>query len=327
MNQELHDETELRKYLLGELNANERVMVEQRLFLDDAYLQLYEDLEDELVDEYSDQGLTSEERERFEFHFLASPERREDLRITQALKRVSASEINAVDPKLNRPKTNRESDADTFVRKSFLASLFGRRPIAALAFVAAIIVMSVIAWRFYQSKSSQPEQPPLLSEDSGGANNSRSPDDSQSGNTKDALDGDQKGSDRAQHQPSPIASKQPARVLVGTFTIPLGGVIRSGQPLTVLSIPARRGVVSLTFPLKDIRDYDSYRARMRRNGLTIRSWDELPAQVDPTLGKIVVVQLPARLLSSSRYEVRVAGLTSDGTESEVGRYEFDVAKK
>src|SRR5689334_10519370 len=113
------EEAELRRYLLGELTLEERVLVEERLFLDSEYMQLAEALKDELVDEYANRDLTPAERQQFESHFLARPAHRDDLKIAEALKRYIASETEpavVVQP----------------VQPSFwssLISLFGRRAV------------------------------------------------------------------------------------------------------------------------------------------------------------------------------------------------------
>src|SRR5215216_3814169 len=80
------DEKEIISYLLGELKEDEQRRVEERLLTNDEYFDLLLVAEDDLIDNYVRDGLTARERERFEAHFLATPERRDRLRFANVLK-------------------------------------------------------------------------------------------------------------------------------------------------------------------------------------------------------------------------------------------------
>lgn len=327
MKQELQDETELRRYILGGLNLAERVQVEKRLFLDDEYLQLAEALEDELIDEYSDLELTNDERKQFESHFLSSPQHRQDLRFARALKRVIASETGELNFR-PAPDDVDNPHAFTIARESFLVSLFTRRPVAGFAFAILLIVLAMISWRVYQSSRSGHKQPPLVTR-GGSSTNDKRRDENQSdvSNHGGADVNQQQRNNRGERQPSPTSTDHPAPTVVATFTFAPGGIIRGSQQLNVVTISSQKGWLSLRFLLRDEGDYTSYRARLRRDGATIRSWTGLKSQIDQEYGKLVVVNILSTLLSSSRYEVTVQGLASDGRESDLDSYHFQVDKK
>lgn len=75
----LWDEQEapLVRYLLGELPAAEQEAIEDRLFADRAFLDEVLATSDDLIHAYLTGSLTSEDKGRFESHFLASPLRRQ----------------------------------------------------------------------------------------------------------------------------------------------------------------------------------------------------------------------------------------------------------
>lgn len=76
-----------KQYLLGCAPATELVQIEERLLNDDKF---YEELliaEDELIDQYLLGGLSESEQNSFISHFLVTPERREKLRFSGALRK------------------------------------------------------------------------------------------------------------------------------------------------------------------------------------------------------------------------------------------------
>ena len=74
MKQDPEQESQLRRYLLGELRLEEQVLIEQRLFLDRDYAELAQGVEDDLIDDYVHDDLTPVERQEFETHFLSIPQ-------------------------------------------------------------------------------------------------------------------------------------------------------------------------------------------------------------------------------------------------------------
>src|SRR5436190_443284 len=85
MKEDLTQEKELRRYLLGELTLEEQVVIEQRLFLESEYAELAKALEDDLIDDYVRHDLPAKEQAEFETHFLTQPEHLEDVKIADAL--------------------------------------------------------------------------------------------------------------------------------------------------------------------------------------------------------------------------------------------------
>lgn len=81
----------LRRYLLGELlEEGQRRRVEERLLTDDGFYEEVLIAEDELVEEYVSGLLDAGEKERFETHFLSTPERRHKLQFARAFDRYAS---------------------------------------------------------------------------------------------------------------------------------------------------------------------------------------------------------------------------------------------
>lgn len=80
------DETLLRRYLLGTVSHESRGGLEARLFSDDRlFWERISIAEDELVSDYVQQALSTEERRDFENHFLCTDERRAKVEFAKAL--------------------------------------------------------------------------------------------------------------------------------------------------------------------------------------------------------------------------------------------------
>jgi anti-sigma-K factor RskA len=85
---ETHEIGEIRKYLLGYIQAeDERRKIEERLMLNDDYFEQISMQEEELIQDYADGQLNPDERRRFEKHFFISEERRQKIKFAMALRR------------------------------------------------------------------------------------------------------------------------------------------------------------------------------------------------------------------------------------------------
>src|SRR5256714_14085358 len=87
MSPHVENNQEMREYLLGGLSQEVLRRVEERLMTEDGFFEELLLVEEELMDEYVGGQLSSDERRRFERHFLSTPERHGQLRFAQALSR------------------------------------------------------------------------------------------------------------------------------------------------------------------------------------------------------------------------------------------------
>lgn len=360
MKQQLEEAAELRRYLLGELTLEERVAVEERLFLDDDYTRLSQSVEYELFDEYTHQDLTGAERERFESHFLAQREHRDDLRIAQALKRYIDSEIGSgkttpaasvVSP---APGHGGEPRLDKERGLSFLPSLFARRPALGLSLAAMLLItLSLVAWLTVRTMRSPDGGTPLQAQvptpaettppapqqrvPEGGLPANRSSGGSvqpaeQQGGNQAPPDVTSKPADEyvARHSERPHNSSRTPRPVptgVATFTILPGGVGRGAGQTGDVSFTPDVGTVILKLPITAPVDHDSYRATLRSGGRAKQTWTALKSETDNDLGKIVSLKVPARLLRAGMYEIKLGGLNADRKADDITTYTFTVGNK
>ena len=77
----------IRRYLLGQLPDGAREEIERDLMAKEEVFAELLIIEDELTDEYISESLSPDERANFETHFLAAPERQDNLLFARALNR------------------------------------------------------------------------------------------------------------------------------------------------------------------------------------------------------------------------------------------------
>jgi len=99
------DTNEMRSYLLGTLDKDQRVQFEERILSDPS---VYEELlaaEEELIDEYVAGDLSAKEQQQFDQHFLITAERQKNLRFGQLLYRYVNSHIalDKFEPSITQP--------------------------------------------------------------------------------------------------------------------------------------------------------------------------------------------------------------------------------
>lgn len=83
----VENDTRLRRYLLDELPADEQQLIEERLLVDNDYLEQMLIVEEDLIDDYTANKLSPQQKARYQKLFLASPEGRQKLKTTQVLKK------------------------------------------------------------------------------------------------------------------------------------------------------------------------------------------------------------------------------------------------
>lgn len=165
MKPDAKDQDEIRRYLLGRVPPQDLPALEERIFVDS---ELYEELsivEVELIDEYLRGELAPSDRERFESHFMAAPERREKMRFARALKKFAdaegaaqAQEDSVTD---KRPEAVLDLAEPPPKSRPFFSFLPFQTPIVSYALAAVILFMVVgvswIAWKNW--KKSPPPDP------------------------------------------------------------------------------------------------------------------------------------------------------------------------
>jgi len=81
----LENETEIRRFLLGELSENDRTAIEKKFFADEDFFVQIRASEDELIENYVRGNLNASEKVKFEQNFLTTNTRRQRVAFTREM--------------------------------------------------------------------------------------------------------------------------------------------------------------------------------------------------------------------------------------------------
>ena len=320
INHESEQETQLRRYLLGELDLKDQVLVEERLFLESQYAELAQAIEDDLVDDYVHNDLTESERKNFEKHFLVQPEQSANLKIARALDQYFApgAAANADQPEIV-PDERQPSN---------VVALFRTRRVVWLSLAAALLVaLFIVTWMVMQSlrrpKQLEAKEQPAPTQPV----NQPSPGPSLPDEKKDSVETVEQrdsGSTPKERPPKDRGTGRPGSPTIVTI-MPGLGTRGGGTAGNVVKLHSADKEVTLRLPVSTADTYDKYRVELRSSGRLVRS-SVLKSETDKELGPVVFFTIPAKVLTQQRYEVTMRGIPFAGSSSDLMPHVFTVEK-
>lgn len=327
MSTDINNEELISRYLLGELPEDQQVEIEDRAFSDKDYLASITAVENDLIDEYVRGELSTADRQRFETRFLASAERRKRVEFATALRTVvSESPVTEKKPLQNIPQWS--------WRDSLYAFINGLNPAARLALVAATILLIVgAAWLFAETLRLRRQVNQLQAEKQSGQGLQQTLDAERKRNEELNARLNQEKQQREQTDESlrqltetPEATKPAPPPVLASLTL-LPGLSRGGgqKPNFDLSNDVR--LVRLQIGIDPEEQYKSFAVELRTvAGRQVWNRENLAARTRRGT-RAVGLTLPATVLKSGEYELRLRGLTEGGGSEDVGFYYFNVRKK
>jgi len=315
-------ERTLRRYVLGGLDDDLRVELEELLITDPDAFEALGVIEDELLEEYLEEAGSADERQSFERRFLTSPERRRRLGIARAL-RDRASRVD------ERPHGETLPAPTSTLRPPVWAETLGgwtrslRREPAWIA-LAAVLAVSLIGNVWLASRYHAQGQILAATPTAAMPPESTGELTAQNRELQARLGQEQQERSKAESRASALeAQLGRPRTPVPTFAL-AAGLLRARGALPRLTVPPDVPVVRLRLELAE-NAYPSYRATLHDpDGGEIWAVSKLRA-VEKAEGPAVVVAVPSELLPRGDYLVKLSGLR-DGAEPEaVATYPFRVA--
>lgn len=300
MKEQMLDENIAKRFLLGQLSPDEKGRIEELAFDDPGSFEVLQAAEDDLIDEFVDDDLSAEERERFREYYLAQPGRREDVRIASAL----------------REYFDREQPASLWerFRKWFH---IGAAPLIPVMVKAAIIISAaavglvtliprILRPGFTPVTQVQPQQAPALPLPANTTSETPQP------TPQLAHKDDQK-------RPSLPPHRQPS--MVAAILLSPGGGARGGGEVTKVSLTSTK---HLDLALIGGASYRSYQATLEQDGKTIQPWSNLKPTKIVSGRKGIRIPIPFdRLRASQRYHIVLDGVARNGNLEHVDDYYFD----
>ena len=302
MKENVMNELIARRFLLGDMSVEERERIEELAFGDPETFSLLQSAQDDLIDDFVNDELSSEERERFQNYFLAQPGRRQDLSIGRALQQYLGREQSVITVAKVAVSQPMVSIFDWFRLHPATASLI-------VLLLAVVLLVVILTRRTEDSPRQAQHQPtPALPTPSG------SPIDTPVQTTPSP-------SPTAEIQNTPTPSPRHPVQPIYVVLVPGGPARSEGEEIKVRPV---RSPVSFELPVVDNTPYQHYQALLQRNGNTIRPWSNLqPKELQS--GRALKIDVPAGLLDRQRYRIIVMGLTADGKAQPVHTYYFNVS--
>ena len=312
------------RYLLGELPEEQQVEIEDRAFSDKEYLASITAVENDLIDEYVRGELSGAERQLFESRFLASAERRKRVEFAKALRTVVSEPV--------RPE---KQDARRWSwRESLYAFFSGLNPAARLALVAAaILFIAVAAWLFVETQRLRRQVNQLQAENQSGQNLQQALEAERKRNAELNARLDQEKQQREQTDESlrqlteTTEATTPAPPPVIASLVLLPGLSRGGDQKPSLDLSNDARLVRLQIGIDPEEQYKTFAVELRTlAGRQVWNRENLAARTRRGT-RSVGLTLPATVLKSGEYELRLRGLTEGGGAEDVGFYYFNVRKR
>jgi hypothetical protein len=281
----------VRRYLLGALSDEEQDLLEKQFITDDEFRERVLMTEDELIEDYLDNALSPEERERFTSHFLATPQQIQKLQFIKAMHHYSVEEATH-----SPPSAPDEPQPLSRAGRKFAAFHSLRNPLLAAPLAAALLLVVLFSsWALIKSWKQPGERGPGrgFEQELARLNNPNNPDN---------------GSD---------SGAQVLKVMLPPVNVRGGG----GTLQDVR--PAGTDVVQLLL-LLTADEYKSYRVALQKSdGPGQYVINDLKA-VTTNKGMAVSVRLPAANLPRGDYLLELSGLVAGGTYEGINSYRFRV---
>jgi hypothetical protein len=307
------------RYLLGELDEEERIRFEAVCFDDDRQFEELLAVEAELTDDYVRGDLVGLRRERFEKQLLGNPEGQNDVEFARIITDSDANTPRAATSVINR---RRPDLGHKFAWFDFHGRAFQLSLAALVLIIVGLGLWFLWSYRQTRLRGEQAVRDPApgsikVQESPNPAPSRPTPGEHQASTTPEPA-----------QQPEPrIANTPPANeapAIVSLLVVP--GFDRSSGGINDLVIPPQARTARLQLAL-DGDNYQSYHAVLRSvEGREILARHDLKARSRRT-GRTVLLELPANSIPEGDFILTLSGQTSQGEVEEVHKYFLTVSKK
>lgn len=327
---DLNNENVIERYLLGELPEEQQVEIEDRAFTDKEYFATITAVENDLIDEYVRMELSETDRQRFEGRFLASANRRKRIEFAKSLAKISTESV-ATERQLNStPRVSWRESLEAFFRSLNPAAKFAMAVVTLFAVAGAawltietLRLRNQLAQLQADSQTQQSERESL----------ERQVQQERQRNEELAAQLDQEKQQRQQTDESlrqltenaeaPVPVPQP---VIASLTL-LPGISRGGTDKPNLVVPANARLVRLQIGIDPEEPYKTFAVELRTEaGRQVWTRANLTARARRGV-RAAILTLPATVLQSGAYELRLSGVAEGGATEDVGFYYFDVTRR
>jgi hypothetical protein len=325
-------EATLRQYVLGELDEEARIELEERLVTEPDLFELLGPTEDELTEEYMENVLSATERTGFEGHFLINEERRWQLGFLGLLKDHTATMVT------DRGEQPDVSLADPRVAVqpwATVAATFGSlraNPVWVGSLAASVaILLSGTVWFVLRSTNLEDELGRLRVEHEVAQREQRGLQSrvdrlsTQAQFLQTKLESERQQRETIEARASDVQTQgtRPTRAQAPPLFVLATGLLRSEGSVTRIAIPPDAPLIRLRLELPS-DDYPLYRAVLY-DAQAEEMWaqSKLTARAGGGRAAVTII-LPAQLLPPGDYQIKLSGTDRTGLPERVAACSFRV---
>jgi len=325
---DLNNEKLIARYLLGELSDEQQVEIEDRAFADKDYLASITAVENDLIDEYVRHELSETDRRNFERRFLASAARRKRVEFAKSLAFMSQE----------APVAKKTVIPQWSWRESLYAFISGLTPAAKFALSAAMLLLLVGgAWLLTETLRLRSQLTQLQAENQSRQNQRqaleqqieaerRRNEELNARLNQEKQQREQTDESLRQLSETADSTSPPPRPVIASLTL-LPGLSRGGGNKPSLVMPGDARLVRLNIGIDPEEQYKNFAVELRTAaGRQVWTRENLAAR-NRGGARAIGLTLPASVLKSGEYELRLSGLKEGGEAEDIGFYYFDVKKR
>lgn len=319
----LENETEIRRFLLGELSENDRNAIEAKFFADEDFFVQIRASEDELIESYIRGTLETSEKEKFERNFLTTKTHRQRIAFTREML-GKLNELNA---------TAAVKKTETVVAKtSVLNSIIEFFKTPKFAFGAGFAILIVLFGGWFLLKTSnetdivkQITPTPTVKVETNQAENVQtvSPNQNVSVNSNVQTPKPEIANNSKPTTETPKKeAEKPKEIAVNPVLALFAGTVRSNGKTSELNLPKNASGANLVLNL-EAQDYQTYRAEIvDADGNVIYRSGKLRAR-----NSKINTFVPAKNLKRGDYMLKLYGFNPSGAEESAADFQFRVNQK
>jgi uncharacterized membrane protein YciS (DUF1049 family) len=330
MTEKTDNETQLIRYLLGDLPEEQKLQIEGMFLGDDQHYERLLAIEDELFYDYAQGKLSPGEREQFETRFLSSERNRERAMLASALARKMAEAVPVGTTESGLADRERQFWWQSLKSYFSIQSPAFRFSLATLAVISLILGWLVVGIVRLQNELNQLREQRAVQEDrlQQKSQEERARADELNIKLKREMDQNSRLKQELSEMQAQFREKVRSLPAAISFVLAPSFVRAEATGMKKLQIPPDASLLKLQLGLKGEAEYQSYQViLLTADGAERWSQGMLRAQRTDS-GRAIILKLPSRLLAEGDYELRVKGYASGGTLEETGDYYyFSVVRK
>lgn len=325
MDQKAKTEELMTRYLLGRLSETERTQVEQVFFANNEYFEQLLSVEDALIDRYSLDDLSPDDRKAFEELLRSSPQEWQELEFTRDLiKTVSKADSSQKRDALQTDLNFRAKLVPILARLQARA-----KAVSTIASLVLLLMLSVslLAWNLYLLPRKMRAEAELAEAKRINLEIQRQniEERERSERVAQELEEEKARNQQAEQLIAQLERSSKDATEIARIELSPDTISRNSGSLKVLNLKTGVSKVQIHLNIEENANYRQYRAVIRSfEGNEI--WNSKHLDANEVRRHRLLLVVPANVLSANDYTITLSGVLEGSRATEVADYSFRVSR-